>query len=62
MKLSTTSAHVTSGDEMNKTTLANAADWHGVQAVKAYRRKDMDAFVRHVRIADQLWADVGDLG
>lgn len=34
---------------------SNAADWHGVQAVKAYKRKDMDAFVRHVRIADQLW-------
>jgi hypothetical protein len=42
--------------------LSNAADWHGVQAVKAYRRKDMDAFVRHVRVADQLWADVRDLG
>jgi hypothetical protein len=44
------------------THLSNAADWHGLQAVKAYRRKDMDAFVRHVRVADQLWADVRDLG
>lgn len=41
---------------------ANAADWHGTQAVKALRRKDLDAYVRHVRIADQLWADVRDLG
>jgi hypothetical protein len=38
--------------------LSNAADWHGTQAVKAYRRKDMDAFVRHVRIADQLWRNL----
>jgi hypothetical protein len=44
------------------THLSNAANWHGVQAVKAYRRKDMDTYVRHVRIADQLWADVRDLG
>ena len=34
---------------------SNAADWHGLQAVKAYRRKDLDAYVRHVRIADKLW-------
>lgn len=34
---------------------SNAADWHGAQAVKAYRRKDMDTYVRHVRIADKLW-------
>lgn len=33
----------------------NAADWHGEQAVKAYRRKDMVAYVRHVQIADYLW-------
>jgi hypothetical protein len=32
-----------------------AADWHGEQAAKAYRRKDMDSFVRHSLIADYLW-------
>ena len=47
---------------INPAHLLNAANWHGVQAVKAYRRKDMDTYVRHVRIADQLWADVRDLG
>jgi hypothetical protein len=41
--------------DRSRTRLSNAADWHGGQAVKAYRRKDMDAFVRHVKIADQLW-------
>lgn len=34
---------------------SNAGDWHGQQAVKAYRRKDMASYVRHVRIADKLW-------
>lgn len=48
--------------KVTTTALSNAANWHGLQAVKAYRRKDMDAFVRHVRIADQLWADGRDLG
>lgn len=47
--------------KINPKHLANAANWHGVQAVKAYRRKDMDTYVRHVRIADQLWADLDDL-
>lgn len=42
--------------------LSNAADWHGTQAVKALRRKDLDAYVRHVRVADQLWKDVRDGG
>ena len=32
-----------------------AADWHGEQAAKAYRRKDMGAYVRHAQIADRLW-------
>ena len=35
-----------------------AADWHGNQAVKAYRRRDYEAYVRHVRIADKIWAEV----
>jgi hypothetical protein len=34
-----------------------AADWHGIQAVKAYRRRDYEAYVRHARIADQLWQE-----
>jgi hypothetical protein len=37
------------------TRRSNAADWHGEQAVKAYRRKDMDSYVRHVALADHLW-------
>jgi hypothetical protein len=37
----------------------NAANWHGEQAVKAYRRKDMGAFVRHTQIADHLWSTWG---
>jgi aminoglycoside phosphotransferase len=37
------------------TARSNAANWHGEQAVKAYRRKDMVAYVRHVKIADHLW-------
>jgi hypothetical protein len=39
--------------------IQNAANWHGIQAVKAYRRKDYDAYVRHTRIADKLWGAHG---
>lgn len=38
-------------------TRQRAADWHGVQAVKAYRRKDYEAFTRHIKIADKLWRE-----
>jgi hypothetical protein len=37
------------------TRRSNVANWHGEQAVKAYRRKDMVAYMRHVAIADHLW-------
>lgn len=37
-------------------TLQRAADWHGNQAVKAYRRRDWKAFKRHAAIADRLWS------
>lgn len=39
---------------MNATTIANAADWHALQALKAYRKRDYKTFTRHIRIADQL--------
>ena len=35
---------------------SNAANWHGAQAAKAYRRRDMVTYLRHVRIADKLWS------
>ena len=42
---------------MNETTRQRAADWHGVQAIKAYRRRDYETMVRHLRIADQIWGE-----
>jgi hypothetical protein len=39
-------------------TLANAANWHGAQAAKAYRRRDLVTYLRHVRIADKLWRSI----
>jgi hypothetical protein len=33
-------------------------DWHGQQAIKAYRRKDYEAYIRHARIAELLWKEV----
>jgi hypothetical protein len=36
-------------------TRQRAGDWHGIQAIKAYRRRDYEAYVRHARIADRLW-------
>lgn len=41
---------------MNETRM-RAADWHGVQAMKAYRRRDYEAFTRHIRIADSIWGE-----
>lgn len=39
------------------TTLANAADWHAHHALKAYRKREYDAYTRHIREADILRAD-----
>jgi hypothetical protein len=38
-------------------TRQRCGDWHGVQAMKAYRRKDYDAYRRHARIAELLWKE-----
>lgn len=35
-----------------------AGDWHGVQAIKAYRRRDYDGYRRHAKIAAQIWSEV----
>lgn len=40
--------------DMNLTTLRNTADWHAHQAIKAYRKRDYDAYRRHLCIADDL--------
>jgi hypothetical protein len=56
MKLQDLSAAIPQEQRQTMTRRANAAAWHGEQAVKAYRRKDMVAFVRHVAIADYLWS------
>jgi hypothetical protein len=36
-------------------TALNAADWHAAMAIKAYRKKDYEAYRRHIRIADLIW-------
>jgi hypothetical protein len=38
------------------TTALNTADWHATMALKAYRKRDYDTYVRHIRIADALRA------
>lgn len=35
--------------------LQRVADWHGEQAAKAYRKRDMKTYIRHARRADRLW-------
>jgi hypothetical protein len=35
-------------------TLNGTADWHGNQAVKAFRRRDYDAYKRHIDRHDEL--------
>jgi hypothetical protein len=35
--------------------LERVANWHGEQAVKAYRARRYKDFRRHARIADSLW-------
>lgn len=39
-------------------TVSNAADWHATMAMKAYRKKQWDAYRRHIRIADTLRSTV----
>jgi hypothetical protein len=34
--------------------IAAVADWHSVQALKAYRKRDYKTYTRHIRIADSL--------
>jgi hypothetical protein len=36
------------------TTREATADWHATQALKAYRKRDYETYVRHIRIADDL--------
>lgn len=38
-------------------TRQRAADWHGNQAVKAYRKRDYAAYTRHAKIADKIWSE-----
>lgn len=37
-------------------TLNSVANWHGEQAIKAYRKRDYKTFRRHAAIADRLWS------
>ena len=39
-------------------TRQRAGDWHGVQAMKAYKRRDYEAYLRHSKIADAIWSEV----
>jgi hypothetical protein len=39
---------------MNTTTVSNAADWHATMAMKAYRKRQYNDYLRHIRIADEL--------
>lgn len=56
MKLQDLSASIPPEQRQTMTRRSNVAAWHGEQAVKAYRRKDMVAYVRHTQIADYLWS------
>ncbi|WP_316235024.1 MULTISPECIES: hypothetical protein [unclassified Bradyrhizobium] len=38
----------------DQTTILATADWHAHHAIKAYRKKDYDAYRRHIHAADQL--------
>jgi hypothetical protein len=42
------------GGYINLLTLNNTADWHATMAMKAYRKKQWDAYRRHISIADSL--------
>jgi cellobiose-specific phosphotransferase system component IIA len=39
---------------MSLLIIENTADWHAHQAIKAYRKKDYDAYKRHIDQADEL--------
>jgi hypothetical protein len=39
---------------INLTTLDNAAAWHATMAMKAYRKKQWDAYRRHIKLFDHL--------
>jgi hypothetical protein len=56
MKLQDLSSLIPQEQKKTMERRSNVAAWHGEQAVKAYRRKDMDSYVRHVSIADYLWS------
>jgi hypothetical protein len=40
--------------ETDMTILEATADWHATMALKAYRKRDYETYVRHIRIADDL--------
>jgi hypothetical protein len=42
------------GTYISALTLSNTADWHATMAMKAYRKKQWDAYRRHISIADFL--------
>lgn len=42
------------GTYISAITFSNAADWHATMAMKAYRKKQWDAYRRHIKIADEL--------
>jgi hypothetical protein len=44
------------GTYISALTLSNTADWHATMAMKAYRKKQWDAYRRHIAIADELRA------
>lgn len=35
---------------------ARVAEWHGAMAIKAYRKRDYETYIRHIRIADIYWS------
>jgi hypothetical protein len=44
---------------MTYVTLVNAMDWQATMALKAYRKRDYEAYRRHIRIRDALGAYTG---
>jgi hypothetical protein len=39
---------------IDKNILKRVADWHGLQAAKAYRKRQYGLYIRHARIHDKL--------
>jgi hypothetical protein len=35
--------------------ILNTANWHACKAIAAYQSGDLDAYARHIAIADALW-------